>query len=529
MEKRLVLAIALSIFIVVTFQYLFVKPSMQRIPAKESPPIKTDILQKEPSPPPLLEKTFVSSKESEFNIETGKYLLTFSNMGGALKRIVLKDYKKAGSNELLCLAEIQDPARYIFAMNDPMNTFLLDRSIYELKQKEGAIAYSLRLGDIEIIKEFVFPNSKYDIELRILIKNISPTEKALTYRLIGGAGINEEGIQNARFIEVASKIDDRVVNFKRPRNGRIINPGRVEWTSLKNKYFSMVLKPFIETKAQFYNLEKDGSFTTGVETKEVILPPASFVEHKFALYAGPTQISTMKEFGYEINESINYGFFGSISKALLAVLRFFHRVINNWGISIVLLSIFLNIILFPLTMKSFSSMQKMQALHPQMEKLKVQYKDNPQKLNKEILELYKKYKINPFSGCLPMVLQMPIFIALYNGLIRSIELKGANFLWIRDLSIPDAVKIPFALPLLGDHINILPIVMIIAMVVQQKISTRSMGGAVTEEQKQQQRIMLIIMPVMFGFIFYNMPSGLVLYWVVNTILTVIEQSILFKK
>jgi YidC/Oxa1 family membrane protein insertase len=193
------------------------------------------------------------------------------------------------------------------------------------------------------------------------------------------------------------------------------------------------------------------------------------------------------------------------------------------------LAVILNIILFPLTMKSFTSMKKMQELHPQMEKLKTQYKDTPEKLNKEMMELYKKYKINPLSGCLPLLLQMPIFVALYQALVKSIDLRGAHFLWIKDLSTPDAVKLPFTLPVIGNSINILPIIMIVGMVIQQKVSASATGAAVTNEQKQQQKMMLIIMPVMFGFIFYGMPSGLVLYWVVNTALTIVEQSYIFKK
>ena len=163
-----------------------------------------------------------------------------------------------------------------------------------------------------------------------------------------------------------------------------------------------------------------------------------------------------------------------------------------------------------------------------MEKLKVQLKDNPQKLNKEIMELYKKYNINPFSGCLPILLQMPIFIALYQALMKSIELRGASFMWIRDLSSPEAIPLPVSFPIIGDSINILPLVMVAAMVIQQKISTASSGRAITDEQKQQQKMMLIIMPIMFGFIFYNMPSGLVLYWVVNTVLTIVEQAAILR-
>ena len=128
-----------------------------------------------------------------------------------------------------------------------------------------------------------------------------------------------------------------------------------------------------------------------------------------------------------------------------------------------------------------------------------------------------------------MLLQMPIFVALYQALTKSVSLRGASFLWIKDLSMPDAVSIPFTLPLIGNHINILPLAMVVLMVFQQKVSTKVMGSAVTDEQKQQQKMMLIIMPVMFGFIFYNMPSGMVLYWVVNTSLTIIEQSVVLKK
>ena len=136
--------------------------------------------------------------------------------------------------------------------------------------------------------------------------------------------------------------------------------------------------------------------------------------------------------------------------------------------------------------------------------------------------------MNPFGGCLPILLQMPIFIALYAALMRSLELRGARFLWIRDLSSPDALQIPVTLPLIGNSINILPLIMVVAMVIQQKISTKSMGSAVTSEQQEQQKIMLIVMPVVFGFVFYSMPSGLVLYWIVNTLLTVAEQGFMLK-
>ena len=150
------------------------------------------------------------------------------------------------------------------------------------------------------------------------------------------------------------------------------------------------------------------------------------------------------------------------------------------------------------------SMKEMQALQPKIEALRVTYKDNPQKLNKEIMELYREHKVNPLGGCLPLLLQMPIFFALYQVLMRSVALRGANFMWIKDLSEPDRLfMLPFSLPILGNELNILPILMTIGMFVQQKFTMAKASG----EAAQQQKIMLIIMPLMFGVIFYRMPQG----------------------
>jgi len=171
-------------------------------------------------------------------------------------------------------------------------------------------------------------------------------------------------------------------------------------------------------------------------------------------------------------------------------------------------------------------MQKLQELGPHIEKIRQENKDNPTKLNKEIMELYRRYKVNPMGGCLPMVIQMPVFIALYNTLSRSVELKNAPFLWIKDLSMPDAFfHFGSNVPLLGNAINLLPILMIGAMILQQKISQSTAGSS----QSEQQRLIANIMPVMFGFIFYSLPSGLVLYWLTSTLVTSSMQFFMFKK
>jgi len=173
------------------------------------------------------------------------------------------------------------------------------------------------------------------------------------------------------------------------------------------------------------------------------------------------------------------------------------------------------------------SMKKMQALQPKMEAIKVKHKENPQKLNMEIMEMYKREKVNPLGGCLPMLLQMPIFLALYQALMRSLDLRGAGFLWIKDLSMPDAVPLPMSMPLLGNSINILPILMAGAMVFQQKIASRKSQG-MSDQARQQQQMMMTMMPVLFLFIMYSFPAGLVLYWLTNTLLTMFEQRAIMR-
>lgn len=528
MEKRLIIAIALSILIIVGFQYFTVKPTRP-----SSAPLTGQAAQassaKAPEIVPIAEPAKLPD-EKELEALTGKYALTFSNIGGSIKSIKLKDYNAANSKEPYCLAQVSNPKEYLFNISDLSGSQNFDLVEYKAKTDGLTITYALTTKDYEIRKKYILRNSSYGIDLELSVKNISASPKGFNYSIVGGSGVTEQAKQDAISIEVASKIDGKSVKFKRPKIGeRVLNVGMVGWSALKNKYFCIILKPFTQTRGAFYYEGSDGILVTGVDSEKIVIESGASIENKYALYAGPSSIPVLKEFGYGVEESVNYGIFGGISKALIVVLKGCHSVVRNWGLSIILLSLVLNVILFPLTAKSFKSMQKMQELHPQMEKLKVQFKDQPQKLNQEIMGLYKKYNINPFSGCLPILLQMPIFIALYQALMKSIELRGAGFLWIRDLSSTEAVSIPFSFPIIGNSINILPLIMVAAMVVQQKMSVSSSGAAVSEEQKQQQKIMLIMMPIMFGFIFYNMPSGLVLYWVVNTVLTIGEQAIILRR
>jgi YidC/Oxa1 family membrane protein insertase len=210
----------------------------------------------------------------------------------------------------------------------------------------------------------------------------------------------------------------------------------------------------------------------------------------------------------------NWGWLDAISKAIYWMLGTIHKIIPSWGICIILISLIIYALMYPLTLKSLLSMKKMQALQPKMAELKKKHEKTPEKMNQEIMELYRKHGVNPISGCLPMLLQMPIFIGLYQVLWRSAYFRGEGFLWINDLSMPDRlIKLPFTMPFLGEYFNILPILMGIIMFFQQKMNMGTIASA-GPEQEMQQKMMLYMMPILMGFIFYNFASGLCVYFVV---------------
>ena len=234
------------------------------------------------------------------------------------------------------------------------------------------------------------------------------------------------------------------------------------------------------------------------------------------VFAGPKQADLLAATGKGLDELIDYGWFGFLAKPLVFLMKASNRVTGNYGIDIILLTILIKIIFFPLTQKSMASMRKMQELAPVLNKLKEKYKGDTQRVNQETMNLYKTYKINPLSGCLPMLAQIPVFIALYKGLLVTIELRHAPFfLWVNDLSAPeylwDLNLLGFILP-----IRLLPLLMGISMFIQQKMTPSA------SMDPMQQKLMLL-MPVVFTFMFWSFPAGLVVYWLVNNILSIGQQ------
>ncbi|MEO2044921.1 MAG: membrane protein insertase YidC, partial [Nitrospinaceae bacterium] len=282
--------------------------------------------------------------------------------------------------------------------------------------------------------------------------------------------------------------------------------GDVQWAAFQNKYFGSALIPLDGTKTGLVFKEKDQAYVgLGFESVQ------SSANAKYMFYAGTKELEILEDKKHHLVRMIDYGWFGNkfafLVKPLLKVLAFFYGVTNNYGWSIIFMTCCIKLLFFPLTHKSFKSMKGMQKVQPYVKVIQERNKDDRKKMNEEMMELYKKHKVNPVGGCLPMLLQIPVFIALYHALFFSIELRGAPFMaWITDLSVAD----PY---------YVFPVLMGATMFIQQKL-TPSMGDPM------QQKIMMFL-PIVFTFLFLSFPAGLVIYWTVNNILTISQQYYIY--
>ena len=519
MEKRLFLAILLSIFVLMIYSSVasrFAPEYSGEAPMRESPveQLPAAIYEKELAADPneVILPDFDVQNEELLSIQKGDLVLEISPNGSAITSCYIKSYDtKLPQVNLGLLAEWQK--------NKFSHNFITDGI---------AMSYVDVNRGLEIKKVYRFTQDEYIIEMDVIIVNNSAANSYVKYNLNIGSMSEAEIKKNPmdqRYIEFSISLPDKVLrnNFLR------FNPKSVsdtiQWAGMRDRYFCSILLPLQESGGL---LKSNSSGLTSyiLQLPVVELLPGQSIKHSYLAYIGPQKQEFITPLGKGAESIINFGIFDFLGHIFLGVFKFLFGITKNWGLVIILFSVGVFLVMSPLSIKSFSSMKKMQELQPLIEELKVKYKDSPQKMQKEVMEMYREKKVNPLGGCLPLVLQMPIFISLYQTLMRFIDLKGAQFLWIKDLSEPDRLLLfKNSFPVIGNEFNLLPIIMIITMLVQQKItgSSKQSGGS----SAQQQKMMSLFMAVFFGIIFYHMPSGLVLYWSVNSILMLVFQMRMF--
>jgi len=478
MDKKYIQFIAITVLFLIGYSFLISKfyPSSQKAPLSSPASRNTAEAPASIKPPSINEQLPPKIKEITRDVETDNFIVTYSLTGGYIKNVHVKTY-----NEDLIFNYIGYIPEFY---NKQFTLFLPKKDTVVLESKDHLI---------KKIWEF----DGYHVKLTIIANN-PPLSMDLFHSSLSTNGLDQ------RYQEIFyEKGDSSTIKRISQRKLKTLSGISSELIGSRDRYFCIT----------FFQGEYPVTLTQKDKKAKAIVS----IDHSktvWDFYIGPQLRKELAKYGLE--NVISYGFFSSIGVFILKILYGLKHLTHSWGLSLILLSVVIYFSLFPFTMKSTRAMKKMQEIQPLIQELQKKYKDNPQKLQKEQMELFKKNKVNPLGSCLPMFFQFPVFIALYQVLFRFIELKGARFLWIKDLSLPDhTLKLPFVLPYIGEYLNILPLFIIIVSYIQQKITT---AGTSSQQQSTAMIFMLFI-----GVIFYNFPSCLVMYWLIQNILTVLYQ------
>ena len=534
MDKRALIGIGLSILVLVVYQqvvtYFYGPPPTSSAPEVEKSKPQTvepkqDNAPISPTPVPASPAAVSSSASAkEITVETDNYIAVFTSAGARVKSFKFKKYRST-------VDENSPPFEMIHAapgvplplgvrwqestaVDDSDVIYSIQGSDLKLSDDtKGSLVFQGQTkSGVAITKSFTFSGSTYPIQLEVSVKG---TEGTVASPEILLTAESDHSVPNhdAPFEGFIALIDNKIRReppAEAAKGHEFI--GDVSWAGFGYTYFFFALLP--ENGAQHkVSVRQMGPALIGAVGDQA-------ATQRYTLFVGPKEIDILKSVGRGMERSIDFGIFWFISIPLLYILHFFHRFTASYGIDIIILTVLIKVLMAPLTHKSYVSMKQMQKLQPQMERLKERYSEDKEKLNKEIMELYRRNGVNPLGGCLPMVLQLPVFYGLYNCLGTPIELRHAPFMWIKDLSRPDWQSLPVSVPswwpaALPAGIPVLTILMGASMFLQQWM-TPTAGDP-------NQRKMMMLMPLMFTFMFVSFPAGLTVYWLVNNLLTIVQQ------
>lgn len=557
MEKRTLLAFALSFHILVLWSALYAPTGKQppadgdRPPAAEERRTPVEPAPAEPrqepypaaartqpdAPPPAAEPV----PEQVVRVETPLYSARWSNAGGLLESFKLKNYRET--------AEPNAPRVDLVNLDDSRDGLLAFRFAREGVEPALPVLYELSGSRVEVTPDsgpktlvmtgrradglvleqtyrFYPDQYRIDLETRTVNRGEAPIEGAVSTRMRNLPPPDRQSYYG--FVGVALLLNGELeeIKPKKMKDEEKRLSGNIAWMAYEDDYFMASVLPSTPNQGRF----RGKTLPSGVLEADYLgapvrLGPGEQVSAGFSLYLGPRDVEILSAVGSDLDRAVNFGWTDIIGKPLLHALRFFNGYVDNYGFAILILTVLIKILFWPLTHKSYKSMKEMQKIQPLMAKLREKYKDNKEQMNRELMQLYKTYKVNPMGGCLPMLIQIPVFFSLFRVLSSSIELRHAPFiLWINDLSAPDRLfTFPFQIPFMAppSGIPVLTLLMGASMFFQQKMSP-------APGDPTQAKIMMFL-PLIFTFVFINFPSGLVLYWLTNNILSIGQQYRILKK
>ncbi len=527
-EKRLPLALALMMVVLLASQYFFkpapgpkpVSPANDKVAGQlAKPPVST------PTSPVLTPGESAdrvqASSLSTFNVDTDLYRVTFTNRGGAITDWVLKKYQDDAGKplELIDVSATNVPPVFAIEMKGQKPAFDPNAVLYASKISEGGntVEFNYSDGRTTVRKSFQFSKDSYRVNVKsAVLENNSPVPHLLLWR----GGFGDQKVHAAastqhtvHYDAAASKLITK--NAKDAKNGPFSEVGNFTFGGLEDNFFAAVALPQENGQLEVRTYSDDVKIAgedkpvpyvgTGVSTGE---------QNDLSMFVGPKDIEILQKVNPKLGTIIDWGFFGILAKPLfLSVNWVKDHWTNNYGWAIIVVTLIINLLLFPLRISSLKSARKMQKLQPQIKAINDRYKNvgirDPKKAeqNQEVMDLYKKEGVNPVGGCLPLVIQMPFLYAFYRCLSVAIELRHASWLWVTDLSAAETLPI-----------HLLPIILVVTQFLSQKMTPAA--GVDPNQQK-----MMLVMPVMFGFMFYYLSSGLVLYYLTGNLVAIAFQLI----
>ncbi|RMF46783.1 MAG: membrane protein insertase YidC [Deltaproteobacteria bacterium] len=462
--------------------------------------------------------------DREIVVDTPLYRAVFSSRGGRLVEFVLKRYRQEADEQSpeVALHQVKDPALGTLALqgsgslpvsNDaPYVVVDGDDRITLQSGQDGSLVLRHDAGNgLVIDRIFRFQADLYTIDHDIVLRNqganvakgsvtfslVHPwddSQKGDRYGFVGPATLTAEDLET----DAVKALKKESKTYKKP-----------VWSAFETKYFITSAIPLEQAAEKVVLQYSNDQIFNNFVSPYLNLDPGSQISLKYRLYLGPLDFEIIDQVGHQMDKAIDLGFFTPIAEPLRLVLHFFHTYVGNWGLAIILLTVIIKLLFWPLTQKSYKSMREMQKLQPEMQKIREKYRHDREKMNQEMMALYKDKRVNPMGGCLPMLVQIPVFFALYKVLMVDIALRHAPFaFWLTDLSAKDPYYIT-------------PIIMGATMFIQQRMTPSSMDPT--------QAKVFMAMPIVFTFLFLNFPSGLVIYWLVNNILTIGQQYMIKRQ
>jgi len=487
----------------------------------------------------LIAKNNLSQTESKFSlspgvpikVDTDLLTLTINTTGGDIRELKFNNHQADDAQgKYILMTDVGNPLFYVAqsgllgeGLPTHKSKYVSAQQSYQMNSDKLIVPLIYENLEVTVKKIYEFNRDSYLINTKFEIKNkskdiLSPS----AYFQFVHDGISSQGsammptFTGAAFFTKKEKFDK--LDFSDVDKKAFSKIGNDGWIGIIQRYFAASWILPGDSEREFYTKKiAEDMYSVGLISKLPDILEGQTITFSTSLFAGPQAKESLNQAAPGMNYVVDYGILHFIASPLFSVLTGIHKMVSNWGLSIILLTVLIKLMFYPLSAASYKSMGQMRELAPRLQSMKEKFGDDKQKMQQAMMELYKTEKINPLGGCLPILVQIPVFIALYWVLLGSVELRGASFMWLSDLSKPDTLFGNLWILPIGP----LPILMAASMFLQMKLNPKP-------TDPMQARLMLM-MPIIFSFFFFFFPAGLVLYWLVNNILSIAQQWHVNKK